>query len=168
MPLLANLIIETFQPTPDASLETICRALNHGAPGGPDGWFSMAAPSPSELPVRTLRAWSRCCRCSAARAAGKRSSGGRQLGDGALQSLDNEIQRVAIRAQVFRVFNERVHAAMQRGGILDHVWLAPDDARLHLHWLRISANSRRVNVSEPIPNTVVNGRPPAGRPPGSR
>ena len=43
MPLLANLIIETFQPTPDASWETICRALNHGAPGGPDGWFSIAA-----------------------------------------------------------------------------------------------------------------------------
>jgi hypothetical protein len=86
MPLLANLIIETFQPTPDASWETICRALNHGAPGGPDGWFSMAAPSPSELPVRTLRAWSRCCRCRAARAAREASIRALRHSHGAFQA----------------------------------------------------------------------------------
>jgi hypothetical protein len=43
MPLLANLIIEHFQPAPDANSEAICRALDEGAPGGLDGWFSMAA-----------------------------------------------------------------------------------------------------------------------------
>lgn len=43
MPLLANVMIETSQPAPDASPETICRALDLGAPGGVDGWFSIAA-----------------------------------------------------------------------------------------------------------------------------
>jgi hypothetical protein len=44
MPLLAKLIIENFQPAPNAnSLEAICRALDRGAPGGLNGWFSMAA-----------------------------------------------------------------------------------------------------------------------------
>ena len=43
MPLLANLVIENFQPARDMSPETIWRILDRGAPGGPDNWFSMAA-----------------------------------------------------------------------------------------------------------------------------
>jgi hypothetical protein len=43
MSLLANHIIATFRSAPDTSSETICRTLDRGAPGGPDGWFSIAA-----------------------------------------------------------------------------------------------------------------------------
>jgi hypothetical protein len=43
MPLLATLIIGNFQPTSDASQETIFRSFDRGPPGGPDGWFSVAA-----------------------------------------------------------------------------------------------------------------------------
>jgi hypothetical protein len=43
MPQLGNLIVETSQPAANVTLETIYRTFKHGAPGGIDGWFAIAA-----------------------------------------------------------------------------------------------------------------------------